>query len=54
MKYIMIDIFFGWYNTPILYLTPIQILAMVSEFIVIGRIVSKIFKKKKKLTNKYI
>ena len=42
MKYEIIRFLFDWYETPLLYLTPIQILTMLFEFGVVVKIVSKV------------
>lgn len=47
MKYEIIRILFDWYNTPLLYLTPFQIITMIVEFMMVMKVVKKIFFRKK-------
>lgn len=44
MKYELYRFLFSWLNTPLQYLTPMQILTMISEFIIVMLIVSKFLK----------
>lgn len=49
MKYIMIDIFFGWMTTPILYLNLMQIFIMCLEIVILAYVVKYTYNAIKKI-----